>query len=148
MPTLLKKALSLLVGNEAETTAKWLKMPKNRPLKQFTERDLIKLESEIGAQLFGPLPKGRRREFFCLDEHTWIWHEEWIDETRKHCVATTRYEIQDQGILKVQEGARYSYLEGQELKNLTAAINMYYERVAREIYHVDPDTGEPLPQQA
>ena len=57
--------------------AKWLKMPKNRPLKQLTERDLIRLESEIGAQLFGPLPKGRRREFFCLDASTWIWHEEY-----------------------------------------------------------------------
>ena len=144
MPTLFKKALSLLVGDEAETTAKWLKMPKNRPLKQLTERDLIRLESEIGAQLFGPLPKGRRREFFCLDASTWIWHEEWVDEDRKHHLATTRYEVQDRGILKVQEGARYSYLEGQELQNLTLAIRMYYERVARDIYKVDPDTGEPL----
>lgn len=148
MPTLLKRALSLLVGDEAESTAKWLKMPKKRPLKTFTEHELIRLESEIGSQLFGPLPRGHRREFFCLDETTWIWHEEWIDENRKHRVTTTRYEIQDQGILKVQEGARYSYLEGQEFDNLTTAINMYYERVAREIYHVDPDTGEPLPEQA
>ncbi len=144
MPTLLKKALSLLVGDEAETATKWLKVPKKRPFKKFTERELIRLESEIGAQLFGPLPRGHRREFFCLDERTWIWHEEWVDADRKHRVATTRYEVQDQGILKVQEGARYSYLEGQELENLTLAIRMYYERVAREIYHVDPDTGEPL----
>lgn len=148
MPTLLKKALSLLVGDEAENSAKWLKIPKKRPLKSFTEHDLIRLESEIGAELFGPLPKGRRREFFCLDERTWIWHEEWVDEDRKHRIATTRYEIQDQGILKVQEGARYSYLEGQELSNLVTAITMYYERVAREIYHIDPDTGEPLPDKA
>lgn len=144
MPTLLKKALSLIVGDEAESTSKWLKVPKKRPLKQFTERELIRLESEIGAQLFGQLPRGRRREFFCLDETTWIWHEEWIDEHRKHRVTTTRYEIQDNGILKVQEGARYSYLEGAELENLTLAIKMYYERVAREIYKIDPDTGEPI----
>lgn len=144
MPTLLKKALSLLTGDETANATKWLKVPKKRPLKQFTERDLIRLESEIGAQLFGPLPKGHRREFFCLDETTWIWHEEWIDEARKHRVTTTRYEIQEQGILKVQEGARYNYLEGQELDNLNTAINMYYERVAREIYKVDPDTGESL----
>lgn len=148
MPTLLKKALSLLVGDEAETEAKWLKVPKKRPLKKFTERELIKLESEIGSELFGSLPKGHRREFFCLDETTWIWHEEWLDINRKLRVATTRYEVQDQGILKVQEGARYSYLEGQELDNLMTAITMYYERIAREIYHVDPDTGEPLPEQA
>lgn len=144
MPTMLKRALSLLVGDDIEQPAKWLKMPKKRPLKTFTEHDLIRLESEIGAQLFGKLPKGRRREFFCLDENTWIWHEEWIDDNHKHRVATTRYEIQEKGILKVMEGARYSYLEGEELTNLTTAITMYYERVAREIYKVDPDTGKPL----
>ena len=59
-------------------------------------------------------------------------------------MSTTRYEIHDQGILKVQEGSRYSYLEGQELQNLDMAIRLYYERVAREIYKIDPDTGRPL----
>ncbi len=143
MPSILSKALSLLTGDE-KTNTDWLTVPKKRPLKQLTERDLIRLESEIGSQLFGPLPRGRRREFFCLDATTWIWHEEWVDENHKHQVATTRYEIQDNGILKVGEGAHYTYLEGEELKNLTAAIHMYYERVMRDIYKVDPDTGQRL----
>lgn len=143
MPSILSKALSLLTGDES-TSTDWLTMPKQRPLKTLSERDLIKLESEIGSKLFGPLPKNRRREFFCLDARTWIWHEEWIDENRHHQVATTRYEIQNNGILKVSEGAHYTYLEGEELQNLTAAIHMYYERVMRDIYHVDPDTGQRL----
>lgn len=32
----------------------------------MTERELIQLESDIGAQLFGSVPKGHRREFLIL----------------------------------------------------------------------------------
>lgn len=138
MPSIFSKALSLLTGDETKVDTDWLKMPKNRALKSLTERDLIRLEAEIGARLFGPLPKGHRREFFCLDANTWIWHEEWVGDDRKLQTATTRYEVQDNAILKVQEGARYSYVEGQELENLTTAIRMYYEQVARDIYHAEP----------
>ena len=144
MSSILGRALILLTGEEVNFNKDMLKLPGKRKLKPLSERELLKLESEIGASLFGELPKGHRREFFCLDERTWIWYEEWFDDKRKHHTATTRYEIQDKGILKVQEGAKYSYLEGQELQNLIAAINMYYERVMREIYGVDPDTGVKL----
>ena len=144
MSSILGRALILLTGEELKFDKGKLKLPGKRKLKPLSERELLKLESEIGASLFGPLAKGHRREFFCLDERTWIWYEEWFDDKHKHHTATTRYEIQDKGILKVQEGAKYSYLEGQELQNLIAAINMYYERVMREIYGVDPDTGVKL----
>ncbi len=144
MSSIFKRALSLLTGDDVDVNIDWLKMPKNRPLKQLTERELIKLESEIGARLFGPIPAGRRREFFNLDPTTWIWHEEWMDDHRRLQSVTTRYEVQERGILKVQDGARYSYLEGAELDNLQTAIHMYYERVCREIYKVDPDSGTPL----
>jgi hypothetical protein len=142
MSNVFKKAFSLIVGDPSSMN---LKMPKNRPLKKFTERELLQLESEVGSKLFGEIPAGHRREFFCLDEHTWIWYEEWIDpKTKKSQQATTRYEIHDNGILKVQEGARYSFLEGEELNNLVLAIKMYYEQVARGVYKVDPETGKKL----
>lgn len=144
MPTILQKALSLLTGDDKINDTAWLKVPKDRPLKTLTERDLIRMEAEIGAQLFGPVPKDRRREFFCLDATTWIWHEEWVDENRRLQTSTTRYEIQGERVLKVQEGAHYSYVEGDELQHLTAAIQMYYERTLRQIYNVDPDTGQRL----
>ncbi len=143
MPTILSKAIGLLTGSE-EKPPDWLKLPKKRPLKSLTEPDLINLEAEIGAQLFGPIPKGHSRKFFNVDKTTWIWHEEWLDQNRKLQSATTRYEVQDAGILKVQAGSRYNYLEGQELTNFMTAINVYYERVMRELYHRDPDTGEKL----
>lgn len=142
MASVFKKALTLLVGDDASFD---LRLPtRKRALKALTERELLTLESEIGSRLFGPIASGHRREFFCLDEQTWIWHEEWIDESKKLQISTVRYEINDHGVLKVQEGARYSYLEGEELQNFGVAIRMYYEQVAREVYHRDPATGEKL----
>lgn len=132
MSELLKKTLSLLIGEPAGS---------KRPLKKLTERELIELEAEIGGKLFGPIPAGHRREFFCLDDHTWIWHEEWIDENRRRQVSSTRYEIHDNGILKAKDGKVYKFIEGAELRNLTLAIRLYYEAVARGIYRRDPQTG-------
>lgn len=111
---------------------------------KITERELIERESVIGRQLFGPIPAGHTREFFCLDSRTWVWHEEWRDVDNKVRTATTRYEVQPGGILKVQPGRVYKYLEGEELENLVLAVQMYYERSMREIYKFDPYTGQPL----
>lgn len=141
MANVFQKALTLLTGISPSDE---FSVPKNRPLRGLTERELIQLESEIGAQLFGEVPRGHRREFFNLDESTWIWHEEWLDENDKKQATTTRYEIQNNGILKAQEGALYSYIEGEELQNLALAVQMYYERVMRDIYQRDPATGQKL----
>ena len=132
--SLIQKALQLITG---ASTSK-------RPLKTMTERQLIELENELGRELFGPIPNGHRRDFFCLDEHTWVWHEERTDVDNRPKVATTRYEVQPNGILKVQSGRVYKYIEGEELKNLTVAVRLYYERTMRDIYKLDPVTGQPL----
>lgn len=149
MSSLFQKALELIVGPDASqivpagTETKVQAAKRQRPLKKFTERELIQLESQIGATLFGPLPPRTNRSFFNLDETTWIWHEETeLDHGQKR--TTIRYELQDKGVLKIQDGPRYSYLDGAELENFLIATTQYYERVAREIYHRDPDTGEPL----
>lgn len=135
MSDLLKKTLSLLTGSPAAS---------KQEIKKLTVRQLVELEAEIGGALFGPIPAGHRREFFCLDEHTWIWHEEWVDDRNQRHVTSTRYEIHDNGILKAQDGKVYKFLEGEELRNLTLAIRLYYEAVARGIYKRDPNTGQPL----
>ncbi|RYF29509.1 MAG: hypothetical protein EOO17_01125 [Chloroflexi bacterium] len=146
MADLLKKAFELLVGDDnTSLTMPALKLPKKtRPLRKLSQRELIQLESEIGATLFGPVPKGHHRQFFNLDRTTWIWYEEWIDHLGKKKSTTTRYEIHDQGILKVQEGARYNFIEGQEFDNFVMSTRMYYEKVARELYKRDPQTGQSL----
>lgn len=98
-----------------------------------SERELISHESRIGRQLFGPVPVGHHREFFCLDEHTWIWYESWPENGRT-VEQTTRYEIHPNCILKVQDGQPYRELEGQELYNFVMATDQYMRRVGREIY--------------
>jgi len=139
MKQILQKINKLVVGDPSSVA---FKLPKNRQLKQLTERELLRLESQVGSAVFGPVPQGHRREFFCFDERTWIWYEEWTDEKGIRRETTTRYEVHDKGILKVQEGARYNYIEGKELENLMLATRVYYEKVAREVYSRDPQTGK------
>lgn len=109
-----------------------------KPAKQYSERDLLRMESAIGRELFGPVPEGHQREFFCLDNRTWIWYEYWNDpQTGEPKEATTRYEIHTGGIIKIQEGQPYKILEGQELKNLESAVKIYHQRVMHEVYGRD-----------
>ncbi|MBP9667406.1 hypothetical protein KBD87_01175 [Candidatus Saccharibacteria bacterium] len=142
MNHLFRQVFTMLTGSD--DPASFLKVPKTSPEKAVTERQLIQLESEIGKELFGPIPAGHRREFFSLDADTWIWHEEYKDEKSVQHSVTTRYEVQKNGVLKVQDGSRYSFLEGSELQNFGLAVQSYYERVMREIYRRDPKTGYKL----
>ena len=142
MPNILKKALKLVFTDDGNTGLVSILKKKNRPLKKFTERELIQLESEIGATIFGEKPEHvTRREFFNLDKDTWIWYEEIVDKDGKKQELTTRYEVQPKGILKVQPNYRSSYLEGDELQNFVLAVKEYYERVSRDLYKRDPQTG-------
>ena len=121
-----------------------LQQTDKNPLKGLTERELIQLESEIGRELFGPIAKGHRREFFNTDPRVWIWHEEWRDENGKMQQITVKYEIHDDAGVKVLPGPRYEKVEGTELANLRAAVGIYFERVMREVYRRDPASGRPL----
>jgi len=98
-------------------------------------RDLIRHEAKIGGTLFGPVPKGGRREFFCLDERTWVWHEEWIDENAQHKSKTTRYDVRPNAILKAQDGSHYQQVGPEEARHLRDAVNLYEQKVKNELYH-------------
>ena len=93
------------------------------------ERQLLQMEARIGGELFGPVPKGHDRQFFCLDDHTWIWHEQWQAAGKKQ-VVTTRYEVRPNGILKLQDGQPYRRLSKGEAVNLYRAVGLYRDRVA------------------
>lgn len=96
-------------------------------------RKLIRREAQIGGELFGPLPAGHRREFFCLDKHTWVWHEEWIDEHGQRQIKTTRYDVHPNQIIKSQNG-QYSHIKEPEARRLQEAVKLYKQRVKAEIY--------------
>ena len=95
------------------------------------ERLLLRREAQIGGKLFGPVPQGHRREFFCLDEHTWIWHEEWLEPDRQLRTVTTRYDVRPDAILKTQNG-HTTRLSSQEVLNLYNAAALYQQKVASE----------------
>jgi hypothetical protein len=92
-------------------------------------RNLMRREAKIGGTLFGPIPAGHRREFFCLDEHTWVWYEEWVDQAGKQHVINTRYDIRPSGIIKKQQGHANQYVEFDEARNLYRAVMLYVQRV-------------------
>lgn len=96
-------------------------------------RGLIRHEAKIGGQLFGPVPKNHRREFFCLDRHTWVWHEEWTDQGGKHA-KTTRYDVRPNAVFKAQDGQEYQPVHGDELLNFADAVQIYAHRVHKELY--------------
>lgn len=97
-------------------------------------RALIRREAKIGGELFGAIPKGVRREFFCLDERTWVWHEEWTDQNGRRQVRTTRYDIRPDGILKAQGNSDYQQISSGEAQRLRRAALQYRQRVHDELY--------------
>ncbi len=101
-----------------------------------TMRELLKREAKIGGQVFGPIQAGNRREFFCLDDHTWVWYEEWVNENGQRQAVTTRYEITKRGILKAQDGTQYQFVQTHEADRLMNAIRSYYQLVSKHVYGV------------
>jgi hypothetical protein len=97
---------------------------------QDIERDLIRRESEIGRTLFGPIPKGLKRDFFCLDETTWVWHEEQNGTTK-----VTRYLIKSNEIVKSVNGGHYERISVKEAENFQYATQAYAQKVDELLYN-------------
>lgn len=122
----------------AERTRRFGKIfssPSVIPFKRVsTVRDLIRQEAQIGGKLFGSVPAGGARQFFYLDNHSWIWHEERLNEFGQRQALTTRYEVRETGLLKIQDGQPYHLVDDQESNNVFTAIKLYYREVMREVY--------------
>ncbi len=111
---------------------------KNNPSRQKTaaqlDHDLMTFEAKVNEELFGPQPQGGKREFFCLDEHTWIWYEEWIDDAGDKHQVTTRYIVRPKEIVKSQNGGAYHRLTLDEAENFKHAVDSYIATSQKEIY--------------
>jgi hypothetical protein len=114
---MLKKVLSVLMPSD----------PNTRNANIY--RNIIREAARMGGTLFGPVPEGSRREFFCLDEHTWVWHEEWTDANHIRQVRTTRYDVRPHGIFKAQDGQPYQPLTTEEMHRLYAAGRQYQQNL-------------------
>lgn len=121
---MIKKLLTLINGQGEE----------QRQIDYY--RQLMRQEAQLGGQVFGPVPEGRRREFFCLDKNTWIWHEEWTDSRGIRQSKTTRYDVRPTGILKAQANGTYHHVGEEESRNLMQAAQIYIGRSLSELYGV------------
>lgn len=102
--------------------------------RKLNRRELIKKESELGKQLFGPIPAGHDRDFFCLDDHTWVWHEGWRDAKGSYRSVSTRYEIHQDRIIKIQDGQPNRLVGSSEAERLLEATKWYYHLVGKHVY--------------
>lgn len=106
-------------------------LPRGGDKKAAFKQQLVRHEAVIGGKLFGPLPKGHNRQFFCLDERTWVWHEEWSDKAGRH-VVTTRYDVRPTGIIKTQNNGPARPLSLAEHRNFVKTVDLYTQRVDAE----------------
>jgi len=114
---MLRKLLSILLPVDQQARAAEVR------------RDILRGAARMGGTLFGTIPKGTRREFFCLDEHTWVWHEEWTDANNIRHTRTTRYDVRPHGIFKAQDGMPYQPLSTEEMQRLYAAAYQYRQNL-------------------
>ncbi len=124
----------MTIKNVLSTLTNQITSQKQQQREATLYRNLMRHEARIGGTVFGPIPKDRRREFFCLDEHTWVWHEEWQDNQGKHHVMTTRYDVRPNGILKSQNGSHYQPVSDHEARRLLKAAKTYQQKVKQQIY--------------
>lgn len=133
---MLHKFFELIVGKKAADA--WRGAASFQPSAgkryQQLEREYIEREARIGAEVFGPIPSGHDRQFFCLDKHTWVWHEEWLDQKRKPHAFVIRYEVRSDGIFKRFNNSGLTKISGQELANFDQAVRLYYQEVAKRVY--------------
>lgn len=99
------------------------------------QRELIRREAAIGGQLFGEVPQGVKREFVCLNETTWMWHEEQIGPDGQLQSSTTRYDVRPGGIIyRMQPGQPYEQVSELEAQRLREAAILYNKTVRQQIY--------------
>jgi hypothetical protein len=100
-------------------------------LKQMDDK-IMRRHAEIGSSVFGPVPKGHQRQFFCMDEYTWIWYESWKDQNGQDQSVTTRYDVRPNAIYKIQNEGNYQTLSDKEATNLYQAARLYIQRVVED----------------
>lgn len=97
--------------------------------------DLVNLESKWGGTLFGPVPRGHRREFFKDKENVWVWYEGWMTQAGDMKEMVIRYEVRPSGVFKRAQGEKYKKLSGKELDNFRTAAKSYLKLMKTKLYY-------------
>lgn len=102
--------------------------------RRLSQSELLNAESHLGSTIFGPIPAGRRREFFHDKQNIWIWHESWLADDATERQITVRYEVRPTGIYKKFAAGKYIKLENAELDNFRRAAHAYLKVVKAGLY--------------
>lgn len=99
------------------------------------KQQLLRQESKVGGSLLGNIPAGHQRDFFCIDQYTWVWTEQWNDpQTKQPQRMVVRYEFQPNAVLKYVNDQPRGHVVGKELANLVKAMKAYAPAVATQVY--------------
>lgn len=103
-------------------------------------RVLQEREASIGSNVFAYDKKnGIQHQFHYIGRSAegvpeWAWHMYWRDNSGKEQVLTTRYEIQPDKIVKIQDGHIHRTVDLQEARTLYDAICRYWKFVKADLY--------------
>ena len=97
------------------------------------KNDLLKREAKVGAQVFGPIPVGTSREFFCLEKNTWVWSET-NKKDGKYVTNTTKYIIRPTELVKSVNGSSYQKTTLEEARRFKDAVGRYRKIVREDVY--------------
>lgn len=106
------------------------KMPGNKA--DSPRQAILRRAAELGGKLFGPIPEGREREFYCLDAHTWIWRESWLDESGRRQTTVTRYDVRPTGVTKSRDDGPVQRLTSEEARHLYWSTELFRQRINAE----------------
>ncbi len=103
-----------------------------------TQQQLLQKEGALGGKIFGELRPDQSRTFFCLNETTWIWSDNWFDRNERRATnQTVHYQVQKLGVTKITQGISSAFIEGDEFKNFFNAVTIYHRLVRRQVYGLE-----------
>lgn len=124
---------------------KALSMKRPEPM---TEAVLHAKESEVGATIFGPMALNEiQREFFyerrIADRDSWFFHQAVSTPTGDKDV-TIHYEVNPKHVVRLcsHPDTKNEFIEGEELRNFSTAVEVYHGLVMDQVYGDDTDASK------
>ena len=87
-------------------------------------KTILKHEARLGAKIFSG-KAGVEREFYCLDENTWVWHEG---------PSTVFYKVNPASVYRSNDGVNYRAASRTEAKRLFEAAKIYQKIIQTKVY--------------
>ena len=98
--------------------------------------EILRYSARLGGTLFGPIPENHNRQFFCLDSHTWVWHDDWVDEKGKRHIQNFQYKVSANSIIKIVNNNSAQQLNETELDNFYQAVKAYADFIPRALINL------------